>query len=131
MRNKLRENILSITPLTKYLHSSQIWFQYNSRALMWEKCFGKSIPNEEGTRIKVGWNKRTIRLACTECIYNDVLYRTPFNPPSQPPVPLDRPSSSRLPPSRPARRWNLFAAEIIYILFIVRRSSRCPRELPR
>jgi len=44
---------------------------------------------------------------------------------------LDRPSFSRLPLSRPVRCWNLFAAEIIYILFIVQRNSRCPRELPR
>lgn len=42
---------------------------------MREKCFGKPIPNEEEMRVKVGWNERTIRLACTKCIYNDVLYR--------------------------------------------------------
>lgn len=43
------------------------------------KCFGKPVPDEEGTRVEVG-NERTIRLACTKCIYNDVLYRTSLSP---------------------------------------------------
>lgn len=46
---------------------------------MQRKCFGKPVPDEEGTRVEVG-NERTIRLACTKCIYNDVLYRIPLSP---------------------------------------------------
>lgn len=72
------------------------------------------MPDEEVRRVKAGRNERTIRLACTKCIYNDVLYRNPPSARALSPFPwLDRPSSSRLPlsprsadrqASRPARR---------------------------
>lgn len=60
------------------------------------------MPDEEVTRVKTGRNERTIRLACTKCIYNNVLYR---NPPLRA-IPMARssffPSTSELPPRRPA-----------------------------
>lgn len=56
------------------------------------KYFGKPpcVPDEEVRRVKAGRNERTIRLACTKCIYNDVLYRNP---------PLARALSRHLPDS--------------------------------